>query len=567
MARNERVRHGNSGWGRGDGSRWEDESFFHEREGEATSSTGFNLVSSFRGNNLEVAMAGKDGGSRGVFTGKEEKNLRKEPSKESGGKKGAELLNSGVIDVSMSSGGMKNKEVTDEAEGEDVLMEENGTHSAGLEESRDTKSKNGAIMKVCTKCAQRGHVLADCSCEVYCDICDSSDHVNHKCPVLKLPKPVVQAVGFAVDGLGFHHIPHHPLPKNRKGTKKALVRVVGGELSKERLIALLHKVCLAKWNWEPVDHGEGSFVVLFPSKGELQRAINFGGADVKEGGVSTRIRVEFEEWFEEEEGFLLPKIWVRVFGVRKKLREYLPLWAVGSLLGATQMVDMKTTRKNDFWRIFIAVLNPNLVPKMLDVVMGDHYFELKFKVEKKGVDENGEEVEFNFEDGDGEDDGNLEGKEDEKKDEEKERDPKRTKSDDMAIDDSNIGSNEKEERSNKMGGEKPTDGELFEMAEQILDIAAGRMLAETYVHLEREEKVEEREAGLQGKINQLANITKVMVTARRASERLACNNGRHSLEKAESHKAWNLDHNSGTKFKNSFLSFSQDLIVENLNNL
>lgn len=56
---------------------------------------------------------------------------------------------------------------------------------------------------------------------------------------------------------------------------------------------------------------------------------------MKEGGVATGVRVEFEEWFEEEEGFLLPKVWVKVFGLRKKLREYLTLWAVGSLLGAT----------------------------------------------------------------------------------------------------------------------------------------------------------------------------------------------------------------------------------------
>jgi hypothetical protein len=33
-----------------------------------------------------------------------------------------------------------------------------------------------------------------------------------------------------------------------------------------------------------------------------------------------------------------------------------------------------------------------LIPANLDVVIGDHYFELEFEVEKFGFDENGEEV-------------------------------------------------------------------------------------------------------------------------------------------------------------------------------
>jgi hypothetical protein len=34
--------------------------------------------------------------------------------------------------------------------------------------------------------------------------------------------------------------------------------------------------------------------------------------------------------------------------MRKELYEFLELWAVGSMLGSTQIVDMETTRKNDF---------------------------------------------------------------------------------------------------------------------------------------------------------------------------------------------------------------------------
>jgi hypothetical protein len=56
------------------------------------------------------------------------------------------------------------------------------------------------------------------------------------------------------------------------------------------------------------------------------------------------------------------------------------------------MVDTKVTRKNDFGRVLVVVLNPTLILGNLDVVIGDHYFELDFEVEKMGFDENGEEA-------------------------------------------------------------------------------------------------------------------------------------------------------------------------------
>jgi len=75
------------------------------------------------------------------------------------------------------------------------------------------------------------------------------------------------------------------------------------------------------------------------------------------------------------------------------------------MLGSTQVVDMETTRKNDFGRIMVAVLNPLLIPARLDVVIGDHYFELEFEVEKKGFDENGEEMEVDWDGGEGDGEG------------------------------------------------------------------------------------------------------------------------------------------------------------------
>jgi len=121
-------------------------------------------------------------------------------------------------------------------------------------------------------------------------------------------------------------------------------------------------------------HEDNVFITKFPSRIELQWAVAFGGADVRIADVAQGIRLQFDEWKEKEEDFSLPKVWVRVFGIRKPLREYLNLWAVGSMLGSTQTVDMETTRINDVGRILVAVLNPFLIPTQLDVVIGDHYF-------------------------------------------------------------------------------------------------------------------------------------------------------------------------------------------------
>jgi hypothetical protein len=235
----------------------------------------------------------------------------------------------------------------------------------------------------CSRCSKKGHQAATCKSEVYCVICDSHDHMNHKCHLLKAPRPVAHAAGYAVMGLGFYHIPHLPLPRLKKDSKMAWVSVVGGKLTEDQLIMQLRRVVPVKWNWELKKQGKGNFLTQLPSKAELQRSIAYGGADAKGEGVPKGTRMQFEEWHEKEEGYLLPKVWVRVRCIREPLCEFLILWAVGSLLGSTQTVDMETTRKNEFGRIFIAVLDPKLIPRKLDVVIGDHYLIWNSKLKKE----------------------------------------------------------------------------------------------------------------------------------------------------------------------------------------
>jgi hypothetical protein len=339
-------------------------------------------------------------------------------------------------------------------------------------------SRIGGKAKNCTRCSQKGHVSADCSTELYCDICDAhGDHVNHRCPILKLPRPAAHAVGYSVEGLGFYHIPHPPLSR-KKDSKTAHIKVVGGTLSLDQIVVQLQRIVLGKWKWEPVLQQDGSFVMVFPSKVELQRSIAYGGTNVRENGVSTGLRPEFEEWHGKEEGFLLPKVWIRVYGIRKKLREFLNLWAIGSMVGSTQTVDMKTTRKNNFGRILVAVLDPNLVPTKLDVVIGDHYFELRFEKEQVGFDENGDEVELNFQDGDDKDNENMDEEEGDD-DQNFTRNAKRSKSDDMIIEtNGNMGCNTDGAAANAsmVARNEDLEDKIKRLAEEIIDMAVNNTI-------------------------------------------------------------------------------------------
>jgi hypothetical protein len=160
-----------------------------------------------------------------------------------------------------------------------------------------------------------------------------------------------------------------------------------------------------------------------------------------------------------------------VFGIRKSLREFLNLWAIGSMVGSTQTVDMKTTRKNNFGRILVAVLDPNLVPAKLDVVIGDHYFELRFVKEHTGFDENGDEAEMNFQDGDDKDDASME-EEEGNDDQNFPRNAKRAKGDDLIIETSgNMSCSDGGAKASMAVRTEGLEDRIQRLADEIIDMA------------------------------------------------------------------------------------------------
>jgi hypothetical protein len=69
------------------------------------------------------------------------------------------------------------------------------------------------------------------------------------------------------------------------------------------VLAQLQRLFRGKGKWEVLEFGHEAFVAKFPTKIELQRALAFGGADVKGEGVPSGVRLIFDVWQEKKEGF------------------------------------------------------------------------------------------------------------------------------------------------------------------------------------------------------------------------------------------------------------------------
>lgn len=260
----------------------------------------------------------------------------------------------------------------------------------------------------CFRCYTKGHTMQECSSKLYCEICESKDHVATRCPIFRSTnKPIAQLCGYAADGLGFFHIPLSAGQRIRHDPKAVLVKVTNGQMTINAVISELHRLIPGKWEWVVHDNGDGTFRTIFPSAAKLSRMVEWGKVHTK----VSEAQMEIVEWgVGNEVKYVVPKVWVQCKGLPSELREFLIIWAVGSILGITKAVDMVFTRRYDIARLQVLVLDPSLIPDVVDVVIGDHLYELTFRVEPENGPEEPMPMEMeNLEDGDVEknDEGNI----------------------------------------------------------------------------------------------------------------------------------------------------------------
>jgi hypothetical protein len=238
----------------------------------------------------------------------------------------------------------------------------------------------------------RGHPKEECFVDLFCDICESASHVKGRCPLLKKAKSTYTLTcGYAVDGLGFYYIPTSVAVRPKTAAKMAMVRVVEGEMTAAQVKVELERLIPAKMSWavEEIEHNK--FRTVFPSKGEMQRMIEWGLVHTKDRKAMLII---------EELGGgsnvkqVMRKVWVQMTRLPSELRDFLTIWAVGTILGITKDVDMNVTRQFSRARMQVLVLDPALIPISVDVVIGDNVYELHFKVEPDEMHENPKPLEM-----------------------------------------------------------------------------------------------------------------------------------------------------------------------------
>jgi hypothetical protein len=109
----------------------------------------------------------------------------------------------------------------------------------------------------------------------------SIEHLIGRCPILKQPHLMVHPYGYDVNGLWFYHISHAPITMGKTNNTKALVTVFGEELSIPQLVVGLSRLIPEKWHWQVSQHNKQSFILPFPSPGDLLRSVAFEKAHIK----------------------------------------------------------------------------------------------------------------------------------------------------------------------------------------------------------------------------------------------------------------------------------------------
>jgi hypothetical protein len=251
-------------------------------------------------------------------------------------------------------------------------------------------TESGDKIPYCFRCKTKGHA------EMFCEICESRDHIKHHCSKFIADKMAAVPRGYAVEGLGFFHIAHDASLKHKSVERTTLIKIRDKVLSIPNVISELQRLIPGGWTWSVEATGNNSFKTVFPSKAELGRMVEWGVVHTK--FQNAKLQIE-ERMLDHEVKYILPKVWIQFTGLPLHLRDYLVIWTVGSILGVTKDVDMSFTKKFELCHMHVMVINPNLIPRFVNVVIGEGLYELQFRVEVHSDDNNPQPMEMDEDNG------------------------------------------------------------------------------------------------------------------------------------------------------------------------
>jgi hypothetical protein len=166
----------------------------------------------------------------------------------------------------------------------------------------------------CFRCLSRGHAKEECVAQL---VCESTSHVKGRCPV---PKKAVKS--FEMNGLGFYYIPHTAAPWSKEQSRAAVIKVVQGSLNATQVLAEMERLVPGKGKWSVKEIGPNTFKTSFPSRGELQRMVEWGAVQSKDRKVVMIIEESAGGRFFKQ---ALKRVWVQMTGLPEELRDYLIL--------------------------------------------------------------------------------------------------------------------------------------------------------------------------------------------------------------------------------------------------
>jgi hypothetical protein len=114
--------------------------------------------------------------------------------------------------------------------------------------------------------------------------------------------------------------------------------VIEAVMSIDQVAAKLDRLVPGFVKWEVQTVYSNTFGTNFQSNTDLQRMVEWGILQTKD----KQSKLSIEECsggshFKQA----LRKVWVQMMGLLGELREFLTIWAIGTILGVTKDVDMK----------------------------------------------------------------------------------------------------------------------------------------------------------------------------------------------------------------------------------
>jgi hypothetical protein len=193
-----------------------------------------------------------------------------------------------------------------------------------------------------------------------------------------MPKSTAITYGLCSEELmWFEVLKSKDLRIKNTSAKVCRICVEAAPMSIQDIVAELECLIPGSANLEVVPAGEMVFWVVLPSKSDMARLRKIKDLELESS------KIFFEEWSTKQvDKWGLYDLWVRVSGCPDTLcRDYLALFALGSLVGKAKEIDMKFTREHGIVRARIDCASPKAIPRRLDYCYNGEGFAVYFEVE------------------------------------------------------------------------------------------------------------------------------------------------------------------------------------------